>query len=124
MCSLCCTDVCLSADELLHLSTAVFQIILLAPLPFLTVFFSMFVKDRYIEPSKKLSLERAVKMDAQDVDQSRDFSDEAYQQPVLTEKASVPVPEVNDAVYRDVVANLTRLQNEGEERAISATGVV
>ena len=117
-------DVCFSADELLHLSTAVFQIILLAPLPFLTVFFSMFVKDRYIEPSKKLSLERAVKMDAQDVDQSRDFSDEAYQQPVLTEKASVPVPEVNDAVYRDVVANLTRLQNEGEERASSSSGVV
>ena len=87
------------------------QTILLAPLPFLTVFFSLFIQDRYVEPSKKLSLERAVKIDAL-LDQSPEFSDEAYQQPVLTEKASVPGCETNEYIHNEVVENLEKLQKE------------
>lgn len=89
----------------------VFQIILLAPLPFLTVFFTLFINQRYVEPSKKLSLERAVKIDALS-DQSPDFSVEAYQQPVLTEKASAPEMETHDHILTEVIDNLDRLQNE------------
>eukprot|EP00581_Thalassiosira_minuscula_P003127 CAMPEP_0183746620 /NCGR_PEP_ID=MMETSP0737-20130205/66850_1 /TAXON_ID=385413 /ORGANISM="Thalassiosira miniscula, Strain CCMP1093" /LENGTH=1283 /DNA_ID=CAMNT_0025982321 /DNA_START=48 /DNA_END=3899 /DNA_ORIENTATION=+ len=89
----------------------VFQIILLAPLPFLTVFFNLLVQRRYVEPSKKLSLERAVKIDAL-LDQSPEFSDEAYQQPVLTEKASVPVCDADDYILTEVIETLDRLQNE------------
>ena len=39
------------------------QIILLAPLPFLTAYFTYYIDNRYVRPSKKLSLERAVKID-------------------------------------------------------------
>ena len=62
-----------------------------------------------MEPSKKLSLERAVKIDALS-DQSPEFSDEAYQQPVLTEKASVPACEIDDHTLTEVIDNLDRLQ--------------
>mmetsp|Transcript_16842 Transcript_16842/g.36372 ORF Transcript_16842/g.36372 Transcript_16842/m.36372 type:complete len:1185 (+) Transcript_16842:163-3717(+) len=95
----------------------VFQIILLAPLPFLTVFFTIHIQHRYVEPSKKLSLERAVKIDALS-DHSPEFSDEAYQQPVLTEKASSPMFETNDddnvltEVIRQIHHDLDRLQEE------------
>lgn len=98
------------------------QIILLAPLPFLTAFFHVYITDRYVEPSKNLSLERAVKIDALS-DESPDFSVEAYQQPVLTEKASVPVCETDDEVRTEVIQNLDRLQNE-ESLNASSSGVV
>merc|ERR1712194_387843 len=85
----------------------VFQIILLFPLPFLTVFFNSHIQYRYVEPSKKLSLERAVKIDALS-DQSPEFSDKAYQQPVLIEKASSPLFETNgdDQVLADVILEI------------------
>jgi len=93
---------------------AMFQIILLAPLPFMTVFFTTVVQHRYFDPSKKLSLERAIKIDTH-LDQSLEFSDEVYQQPVLTEKASAPlcsqIDGVDDSNVTDVIENL-RLQNE------------
>lgn len=92
----------------------VFQIILLAPLPFLTVFFTMYINHRYVEPSKKLSLERAVKIDSLS-DQSPYFSEEAYQQPVLTKKASVPECANSDDVLQEVLANLQRLELETAE---------
>merc|ERR1711957_277937 len=82
---------------------AVFQIILLAPLPFVTVYFGLLVQQRYFDPSKKLSLERAINIDTH---QSLEFSDEVYQQPVLTKKASVPMCSqtsgVNDSILKDV----------------------
>ena len=43
---------------------------------------------------RRLSLERAVKIDGLS-DQSLEFSGEAYQQPVLTENAAVPICEVD-----------------------------
>jgi hypothetical protein len=87
------------------------QIILLSPLPFLTVFFTLHIQRRYVEPSKTLSLERAVKIDAL-LDQTPEFSYRAYQQPVLSEPASVPVCETADDALREVIENLTRLQNQ------------
>ena len=90
----------------------IFQIILLAPLPFLTVFFNSFLDDRYVKPSTKLSLERAVKIDAIRKE-SRDFSDEAYQQPVLAEKTSLPRHgDCESAVLNEVVDNLENLHRE------------
>lgn len=94
----------------------VFQIMLLAPLPFLTVFFTLFVQHRYVEPSKKLSLERAVMIDSFLSDQSPEFSDEAYQQPVLTEKHHYPVCE-DDDLRMDVIKNLNRLQSSVSDSA-------
>jgi len=94
----------------------VFQIILLAPLPFLTVFFNSFIDDRYVKPSTKLSLERAVKIDARQKE-SRDFSEEAYQQPVLTEKTSLPGHgDCESAVYNVVVSKLESLHREASRR--------
>lgn len=86
---------------------AVYQIILLAPLPFITVFFTILVQQRYFDPSKKLSLERAIKIDTLS-DQSLEFSDEVYQQPVLTEKEHVPMCSQTDEVVKDVIDNLDR----------------
>lgn len=94
----------------------VFQIILLTPLPFLTVFFSSFIDDRYVKPSTKLSLERAVKIDALQKE-TRDFSDEAYQQPVLTEKTSLPGEgDCESAVYNVVLSKLRTLHRETSRR--------
>ncbi len=84
------------------------QIILLAPLPFLTVFLTMHIQYRFVEPSKKLSLERAVKIDA--LADPPEFSHEAYQQPVLTEKAAVPARETDSEVHDEVLSNLEKLQ--------------
>ena len=84
------------------------QIILLAPLPFLTVFLSLHIQHRYVAPSKKLSLERAVKIDA--LADPPEFSHEAYQQPVLTEKAAVPARETASDVHDEVLSNLAKLK--------------
>jgi len=84
---------------------------LLAPLPFLTAWFSLFIEHRYVEPSKKLSLERAVRIDALS-ENDPEFSVEAYQQPCLTEKAAPPQEQTNDDTCNQVIENLTRLQNE------------
>ena len=67
------------------------QIILLAPLPFMTIFFMQFVQHRYFDHSKKLSLERALQISYSQKFSDDMFSAEAYQQPVLTEKAAVPM---------------------------------
>lgn len=75
------------------------------------MFFTLFIKHRYVAPSKKLSLERAVKIDALS-DQSPDFSDEAYQQPVLTEKEKYPECDNDDDILQEVKMNLDRLHNE------------
>ena len=101
----------------------VFQIILLAPLPFLTVFFNSHIDDRYVKPSTKLSLERAVKIDALQ-EESRDFNDEAYQQPVLTEKTSLPTQgDCENAVFNLVLNKLEQLQEEATQReSISRRG--
>lgn len=64
-----------------------------------------------MQPSKKLSLERAVKIDKL-LDQSPNFSDEAYQQPVLTERSSVPSCETNDDTFKEVIELLDRLEND------------
>ena len=88
------------------------QIILLAPLPFLTVFFTIYINNRYVEPSKKLSLERAVKIDNL-LESPDEFSRKTYQQPVLTESASVVhMCDANDGIIAEVMENLERLQNE------------
>ena len=52
-------QVALSHQILLHIP--LYQTILLASLSFLTVFSTLLVQHRYVEPSKKLSLKRAVK---------------------------------------------------------------
>lgn len=97
----------------------VFQIILLAPLPFLTVFFNSYIEDRYVKPSTKLSLERAVKIDS-NRKESRDFCDEAYQQPVLTEKNSSPGSgDCESAVYNVVLSKLENVQREASRRDLS-----
>lgn len=97
----------------------VFQIILLAPLPFLTVFFNSYIDDRYVKPSTKLSLERAVKIDS-NRKESRDFCDEAYQQPVLTEKNSLPGSgDCESAVYNVVLSKLENVQREASRRDLS-----
>ena len=83
---------------------------LLSPLPFLTVFFTLHIQHRYVEPSKALSLERAVKIDAL-LDQTPEFSYRAYQQPVLSEPASVPLCETADDALREVIENLNRLHS-------------
>ncbi|KAL7554625.1 hypothetical protein ACHAWF_018127 [Thalassiosira exigua] len=98
----------------------VFQIILLAPLPFLTIFFTIFIQHRYVTPSRMLSLERAVKIDAL-LDQP-EFSDEAYQQPCLTEKASAPAFETDDEILTEVMENLNRLQNVLSEPSQTESG--
>jgi hypothetical protein len=85
---------------------------LLAPLPFLTAWFSLFIEHRYVEPSKKLSLERAVRIDALSENKTPEFSVEAYQQPCLTEKGALPQEETNDDTCKQVIENLNRLQNE------------
>jgi hypothetical protein len=91
------------------------QILILAPLPFLNVFFTHYINTRYVKTSTKLSLERAVKIDARS-NESTTFSSEAYQQPVLTEKALVPMPyrlgDKDDAMLAEVMDRLTKLQNE------------
>ena len=46
------------------------------------------------------------------LDQTPEFSYRAYQQPVLSEPASVPVCETADDALREVIENLTRLQNQ------------
>ena len=84
---------------------------LLAPLPFLTVFFTLYIQSRYVEPSTKLSLERAVKIDALLV-YPNEFSHATYQQPVLSEHASVPMCDTNDNALAEVMENLDRLQNQ------------
>ena len=101
----------------------VFQIILLAPLPFLTVFFNSYIDDRYVKPSTKLSLERAVKIDALQ-EESRDFNHEAYQQPVLTEKTSLPGQgDCDNTVFNLVLNKLEQLQEEATQReSISRRG--
>jgi hypothetical protein len=88
------------------------QIILLAPLPFLTAYFTYYIDNRYVRPSKKLSLERAVKIDNL-LESPDEFSRKTYQQPVLTESASVvPMCDANDGIISEVMENLERLQNE------------
>ncbi|KAL7481386.1 hypothetical protein ACHAW6_007069 [Cyclotella cf. meneghiniana] len=91
------------------------QILFLSPLPFLTVFFTHYINTRYVKPSTKLSLERAVKIDARS-DESHRFSSEAYQQPVLTEKALVPMPyrlgDKDDKMLTEVMDKLRKIQNE------------
>jgi len=62
----------------------------------------------------RLSLERAVKIDALS-DKSLEFSDEAYQQPMLTEKAAVPICETDDHILAHVIENLERLQHESSQ---------
>jgi len=93
----------------------VFQIILLAPLPFLTVYFNNFIEDRYVKPSTKLSLERAVKIDALQKE-SQNFCDEAYQQPVLTEKVSLPMHgDCEITFFDEVVKKLEKLHREATQ---------
>ena len=87
------------------------QIILLAPLPFLTVFFTIYIQNRYVEPSKKLSLERAVKIDNL-LESPNEFSHETYRQPVLSEHASEPMCDANDSAISEVMENLERLHNQ------------
>ena len=91
------------------------QILFLSPLPFLTVFFTHYINTRYVKPSTKLSLERAVKIDARS-DESHRFSSEAYQQPVLTEKALVPMPyrlgDKDDKMLTEVMDKLRKIQTE------------
>lgn len=90
----------------------VFQVILLAPLPFLTVFYNRYISNRFVNPSTTLSLERAVKIDALYSD-SQDFSDEAYRQPVLTEKTSLPRGgDCERHVFDDVMRKLDILLRE------------
>lgn len=74
----------------------------------------MHIENRYVEPSKTLSLERAVQLDKRFQDQSSDFSLEAYQQPVLTEKNSQPVRETDAAIMAEVLENLERLQSKAQ----------
>ena len=93
----------------------------------MTVFFTILVQHRYVEPSKKLSLERAVKIDAL-LDQSPEFSDEAYQQPVLTEKASGSASQIQAVIdsgairpHVDLVNNdLTDTEMRREERCCAS----
>merc|ERR1712194_32801 len=105
---------------------AVFQIILLAPLPFVTVYFGLLVQQRYFDPSKKLSLERAINIDSH---QSLEFSDEVYQQPVLTKIASVPMCSqtsgVNDSILKDVhPQGCDQKSREASEQNNQYSGVV
>jgi hypothetical protein len=71
----------------------------------------LYIQSRYVEPSKKLSLERAVKIDSLLV-HPYEFSHETYQQPVLSEPASVPMCDTNDKALSEVLENLVRLQNQ------------
>ena len=71
----------------------------------------LYIQSRYVEPSKKLSLERAVKIDSFHV-HPYEFSHETYQQPVLSEHASVPMCDANDTALAEVMENLVRLQNQ------------
>mmetsp|Transcript_10769 Transcript_10769/g.23042 ORF Transcript_10769/g.23042 Transcript_10769/m.23042 type:complete len:1479 (+) Transcript_10769:104-4540(+) len=97
----------------------VYQLILLTPLPFLTIFFNIYLDNRFIKPSRKLSLERAIKIDAL-AEGHAEFSEEAYQQPVLTEKAMVPKPyrrkdkEIDPTLLK-VLDDLRRFQGCGRE---------
>ena len=86
------------------------QVALLMPLPFLTVFFSIHMNNRYVRPSKKLSLERAVIIDRLESEDPPNFSDVTYQQPVLTEGASVP-DENDNKVLTEVLEKLAHLQH-------------
>ena len=67
-----------------------------------------------MEPSKKLSLERAVKIDAL-LDYPNEFNRQTYQQPVLPEPASVPMSDTNNDALSEVMENLNRLQNESQD---------
>ena len=89
------------------------QIILLAPLPFLTAYFTYYIDNRYVRPSKKLSLERAVKIDNL-LESPDEFSHETYQQPVLSEHASEPMCDAHDTAMSEVMENLERLQNQSQ----------
>ena len=97
------------------------QIILLAPLPFMTAFFHHFMHHRYVEPSTKLSLERAVKIDAQSNLSDVQFSFEAYKQPILSEKASIPSCETDIGFHHQVIRNLEKLQTDSLP---TSTGIV
>jgi hypothetical protein len=97
------------------------QILFLSPLPFLTVFFTHYINNRYVKPSTKLSLERAVKIDARS-NESQKFSSEAYQQPVLSEKALVPMPyrlgDKDDQMLLEVMDKLQKIQNKPENEVV------
>ncbi|EJK69205.1 hypothetical protein THAOC_09569, partial [Thalassiosira oceanica] len=90
------------------------QVALLMPLPFLTVFFTIHMDNRYVRPSKKLSLERAVRIDRLESENTPNFSDVTYQQPVLTEGASVPDDNDNE-VLTEVLENLAYLQQRQDQ---------
>ena len=100
----------------------VYQLLVLAPLPFLTVYFNMYIQNRFVSPSTKLSLERAVKIDARE-ECHTEFSDEAYQQPVLTEKATIPKSYRRDEKEEDptllkVLHDLKRFQEDPERNVV------
>mmetsp|Transcript_29380 Transcript_29380/g.66372 ORF Transcript_29380/g.66372 Transcript_29380/m.66372 type:complete len:1055 (-) Transcript_29380:9-3173(-) len=90
------------------------QVALLMPLPFLTVFFTIHMDNRYVRPSMKLSLERAVRIDRLESENTPNFSDVTYQQPVLTEGASVPDDNDNE-VLTEVLENLAYLQQRQDQ---------
>lgn len=85
------------------------------------MFFTHYINNRYVKPSTKLSLERAVKIDARS-DESLKFSSEAYQQPVLSEKALVPMPyrlgEEEDQMLAEVMDKLKKIQNKPEHEVV------
>ena len=73
------------------------------------MYFTYYIYNRYVRPSKKLSLERAVKIDNL-LESPDEFNRKTYQQPVLTENASVvPMCDANDGAISEVMENL---QNE------------
>ena len=76
-----------------------------------------------MKPSTKLSLERAIKIDAITEERLKglpEFSSEAYQQPVLTEKALVPMAYRNgdkeDSIFVEVLEKLKHFQNDSAAR--------
>jgi hypothetical protein len=87
----------------------------------LTVFFTHYINNRYVKPSTKLSLERAVKIDAR-TEESHKFSSAAYQQPVLSEKALVPMPyrlgDEDDQMLAEVMDKLKKIQNKQEHEVV------
>ena len=85
------------------------------------MFFTHYINTRYVKPSTKLSLERAVKIDK--CDQSQNFSSDAYQQPVLSEKALVPMPyrlgdDQDDNMLAEVMAKLIHFQENPAEHEV------
>lgn len=86
------------------------------------MFFTHYINNRYVKPSTKLSLERAVKIDARS-DESQKFSSEAYQQPVLSEKALFPMPyrlgeDKDDQMLNEVMDKLKKIQNKPEHDVV------